>query len=336
MKVAVIGATGRTGSLVVQLLLFHSVTVRALVRSKEKAASVLAAVATNPNLELILGQLEDIQSLKELVGDAASLNAVIIASGTLSPLGLASNSPHVVDYLGVRNLLSILSSTTHVVLVSTVGLNTWTRPITLLLEYFGGRVMKWKAEGERLVRGWPGLQQYTIIRPAILHMNIKHVLTQENIKTPIGSAPAVPVTSATLSSSGSAIDTSIASETLIVDQSDTIDGRVERIDLARVCVETVLRKRDLLPEKCTFELVASSRKVNSTCSEPTRDIHTLFRHLKPDALFEATTVSSVSTGLSEAARGGLPLVQTREAGPVAIGSTTTDQHSKYVQHNIYR
>ena len=247
VKVAVVGATGRTGSDVVALLVQRCIPVRALVRSKEKADKLLPT--SSPFLELVQGELGNKLQLRELL---IGCDTVIITSGALSIFGLSSNTPEKVDYEGVKNLVEAAPRETlkHIILVSTVGTaQIHSRVISFALEYFGGQVMKWKAKGEELVRN-SGFN-YTIIRAAILR--------------------------------GSSLDPAATKlfEPMIVDQTDTIDGSTERRDLALLCV-TAAQNPQSLPSKCTFEVVRSTRKINATNSEPSDDPFALFAHLHAD------------------------------------------------------
>lgn len=249
-SVAVIGATGRTGVEVVKALVTRNVPVKALARNVEKAQGIFPP--DHPLITIIKGSLEDLEALRELLKNC---RAVIITSGTLSPLSLfnTANSPYHVDYLGVKNVIAALSDSSRVVLVSTVGLTRPWRFISFVLDNFGGRVMKWKAEGERLVRDTD--LSYVIIRPAILQSRVVGSWTEVSRKT---------------------------SKTLVADQGDRIDGWIERHDLALLCVEAALAEKGSLPGRCTFEVIAGDAKVNDACSEPSDSPQELFRHIRAE------------------------------------------------------
>lgn len=212
-KVVVIGGTGRTGSMLTALLLERGCTVRVLARSASKAARLFQAgtaypisflyphraggashEATSPiisptgstsgvvgTVQVVEGTVNDLEALKCLLG---GVQGVLIATGSLSPLGIfnQSNSPYVVDYLGMQHILAVLrgqdsqstataaaSISVPVVLVSTVGLNQPHRLVSMALEYLGGEVMKWKGAAEGLLRtsGRP----YAIVRAGLLKSN---------------------------------------------------------------------------------------------------------------------------------------------------------------------
>lgn len=249
-SVAVIGATGRTGVEVVKALVTRGIPVRALARDLQKAQGVFPP--DHPLITVVKGALDNLEALGELL---KSCRAVIIASGTLSPFSLfnTGNSPYHVDYLGVKNVIAALSDSPRVVLVSTVGLTRPWRLVSFVLDNFGGGVMKWKAEGEHLVRDTD--LSYAIIRPAILQSSVVGSWTEGSQRT---------------------------SQALVADQGDKIDGRIERHDLALLCVEAALAEKGTLPEQCTFEVIASNRKVNDTCSEPSNSPQPLFRHLRAE------------------------------------------------------
>lgn len=137
--VAVIGGTGRTGALIVRLLIARGCRVRVLVRSMDKAHREFAQElsiqrqSSNQNLEFILGSLGDMASLERLlllkpqvetpdptttpnpVVESAlrnqAVDGVIVASGSLAPLGIfnRANAPYNVDYLGMQNILRTLN-----------------------------------------------------------------------------------------------------------------------------------------------------------------------------------------------------------------------------------
>lgn len=92
--VLVVGATGRTGSLIVERLLERGVSVRALVRNAAKGAEVLP-----PDVPQFVGDVSRDESLKEPMAGAG---AVIIATcGTAA----RDNPAELVDYHGTRSLV---------------------------------------------------------------------------------------------------------------------------------------------------------------------------------------------------------------------------------------
>jgi uncharacterized protein YbjT (DUF2867 family) len=72
MKIVVLGATGRTGRLVVEQALTRGDVVIAYVRNAK-------GIAANPGLEITVGQLDDLLALKAAINGA---DAVLVCLGT--------------------------------------------------------------------------------------------------------------------------------------------------------------------------------------------------------------------------------------------------------------
>lgn len=147
--VAVAGADGRTGRLVVRELLAAGYAVRALVRDPA-AGGFAAGVAVVPTAA---------GESPALAGALAGAAALIIASGT-GP-GDATGPPEQVDYRDVADLAAAAAAAQlgQVVLVSAAGVTRADHP----LNRFFGNVLQWKARGEDVLRA-SGLP-YTIVRP---------------------------------------------------------------------------------------------------------------------------------------------------------------------------
>jgi uncharacterized protein YbjT (DUF2867 family) len=147
--VAVAGADGRTGRLVVRELLAAGYPVRALVRDPAdggfaEGVDVVQADAREPSA----------------LGPAlAGATAHVIAIGARP--GDAASGPEQVDYRGVQNLASAAAAAQlgHVVLVSSAGVTRDDHPLNRRFD----DVLQWKARGEAALRasGVP----WTIIRP---------------------------------------------------------------------------------------------------------------------------------------------------------------------------
>jgi uncharacterized protein YbjT (DUF2867 family) len=147
--VAVAGASGRTGALVVRELAGAGYQVRALVR--EPADAPLDA-----GVEVVVADARQPATLGPAL---AGTTALVIAIG--SGQGDGANGPEQVDYRGVQNLAAAAAATKlqQVVLVSSAGVTRDDHPLNRLF----GNVLQWKARGEAALRssGVP----YTIIRP---------------------------------------------------------------------------------------------------------------------------------------------------------------------------
>jgi uncharacterized protein YbjT (DUF2867 family) len=93
MKVAVIGATGRLAPMVINEMIKNGITVKALVRNKEKAASVL-----HSGVNLVQADIEDVQSL---VNGLKDIDYVYLNLSTNF-----QNSKFQPEYDGIRNILT--------------------------------------------------------------------------------------------------------------------------------------------------------------------------------------------------------------------------------------
>jgi len=149
--VAVAGASGRTGSLVVRELVAAGYDVRALVRAGGEDQGRFA-----DGVDLVVADVRQPATLAPALAGAAAL---VIAIGA-SP-GDRDNGPEQVDYLGVQHLATaaVTAGLQQVVLVSSAGVTRADHPLNGLF----GNVLLWKARGEDALRtsGVP----YTIVRP---------------------------------------------------------------------------------------------------------------------------------------------------------------------------
>jgi uncharacterized protein YbjT (DUF2867 family) len=146
--VLVVGATGRTGRLIVERLLERHAPVRALVRDTAKGDEVLP-----PGVPQFVGDVRHAETLKEPL---AGVGAVVIAT-----CGSAErdNSLELVDYHGTRNLIerAAAADVELVVFISTIYAS---RPEHY--EDVESTSLGWKAKAEEVVRG-SGIP-YCIIR----------------------------------------------------------------------------------------------------------------------------------------------------------------------------
>ena len=152
MTVLVVGATGSIGHLVVEEAIRQGCTVRALVRSRGKAAlptevQVVVADVTRP---------------ETLSGAVDGVDAVVF---TLGSDGAGKVGAENVDYGGVRNVLRALGNrTVRIALMTAIGVTNRTGTYNRTTE-----AHDWKRRSERLVRvsGLP----YTIVRPGWFDYN---------------------------------------------------------------------------------------------------------------------------------------------------------------------
>ncbi len=150
--VLVVGATGRTGRLVVSTLLENGFHVRAFVRDVERANKLLGS-----KVEYVKGDVREIESIRAaLKGVTKMISAIGASLG-----GDSKNGPEFVDYGGVKNLSDAASAAKldHFVLISSMGV---THEDHYLNKAFNN-VLKWKIKGEQVLRK-SGVA-YTIVRP---------------------------------------------------------------------------------------------------------------------------------------------------------------------------
>jgi uncharacterized protein YbjT (DUF2867 family) len=150
MNVLVVGATGETGRRVVQELVRRQIAVRALVRNREQATSLLP-----PQAEIVVG---DVLKPDSLAAALDGITAVICATGarpSLDPTG-----PYQVDYEGTKNLAIAAQqhNIEHLVLVSSLCVSRFFHPLNLFW-----LVLWWKKQAEEFLQR-SGLT-YTIVRP---------------------------------------------------------------------------------------------------------------------------------------------------------------------------
>ncbi len=153
--VAVAGATGRTGRLVVAELLKRGYPVRALVRSAARAADVGQSGAT-----VVEADLASAASLEQAV---AGCRAAVSALGSKKPFSGKENN--LVDNLGIQNLAraALAAHLQHLVVISSIGVGDSKLAVKFIFRLLMGPVLRKKALSEAFVKdcGIP----YTIIRP---------------------------------------------------------------------------------------------------------------------------------------------------------------------------
>jgi uncharacterized protein YbjT (DUF2867 family) len=153
MFVLVVGATGSIGRLVVEEAIRQGHTVRALVRTPDKARQLPTQA------QVVIG---DITRPETLPGAVDGVNAVVFTHGSD---GAGKVGAENVDYGGVRNVLSALGSrTARIALMTAIGVTNRTGKYNQTTE-----AHDWKRRSERLVRA-SGLP-YTIVRPGWFDYN---------------------------------------------------------------------------------------------------------------------------------------------------------------------
>ena len=150
--VLVIGATGRTGRLIVERLLERRVSVHALVRDPAKGREVLP-----PDVRQFVGDVRRSETLSEPLAGARSV--ISVAGGSAEH----DNSAEIVDYYGTCHLIEQASAAEVdlVVYVSTIHAS---RPDHY--QDVEPTSLGWKAKAEEVIRR--SRLSYCIIRPGWL------------------------------------------------------------------------------------------------------------------------------------------------------------------------
>lgn len=142
-RVLVVGATGSVGREVVATLKQYNLTPIALVRNIERGKILF------PDIELVLGDLFDIESLKHAV---ANIDAIIFTHGSNG-----DNGAKELDYGGVANIFRALNGKRpRIALMTSIYVTQRTGQWLELKD--------WKRRSERLVRASGSI--YTIVRPS--------------------------------------------------------------------------------------------------------------------------------------------------------------------------
>ena len=153
-KVLVIGATGRTGRLIVSELLSRKHEVRGLTRNVQRARE------GNSSVEGVQGDLRKPSTFKNIVN---GVDRIVFAAGSSSYLD-PTNIPQKVEFEAVAALidLGVATKVKHVTLMSSAGVGHADPQAT---EGFAG-LLRWKSDAESYLRN-SGLS-YTIVRPSAL------------------------------------------------------------------------------------------------------------------------------------------------------------------------
>lgn len=150
MGILVAGATGKTGRHIVRQLIERNVPVKALVRDRDKAKSILPAAA-----ELVVGDVLQPETFQTALADCNILICATGASPSFDPTG-----PYQVDYQGTKNLVDAARkhNVEQFILVSSLCASKFFHPLNLFW-----LVLYWKKQAEEYLQesGIP----YTIVRP---------------------------------------------------------------------------------------------------------------------------------------------------------------------------
>jgi uncharacterized protein YbjT (DUF2867 family) len=148
-RLAVSGASGKTGWRVVQEALRQGLQVRALVRPGSELPEGIEGA------EVVRLKLADTEALHQAL---TGCDALVIATGARPSVDLTG--PLQVDALGVRHQIAACKAVglERVVLVSSLCAGRWRHPLNLF-----GLILVWKRVGERWLEQ-SGLQ-WTVVRP---------------------------------------------------------------------------------------------------------------------------------------------------------------------------
>lgn len=150
MKAFVAGATGATGSRIVNQLVSRGVPVVAFVRDAAAARDRLPIEVT-----LTEGSVTDKESIRR-----AMAGCTVLLSATGARPGFDPTGPYQVDYEGTKNLVDVAQETgiEHFVMVSSLCVSRFLHPLNLFF-----LILYWKQQAEAYLQD-SGLT-YTIVRP---------------------------------------------------------------------------------------------------------------------------------------------------------------------------
>lgn len=150
MTVCVVGATGATGQRIVRELVDRQIPVRAIVRDRAAAVTVLP-----DGIDIAVADVGDRASLETAISDAQNLICATGARPSFNPTG-----PFQVDYIGTKNLVDVCKArgVEQFVIVSSLCVSKFLHPLNLFW-----LVLYWKQQAESYIQQ-SGLT-YTIVRP---------------------------------------------------------------------------------------------------------------------------------------------------------------------------
>ena len=159
--VAVAGATGRTGSLIVKELFQKGYGVRGLVRSSARGAWI-----KDLGGEIVEADITSPESVEHAV---EGVDFIISALGSKKPFSPQEDNR--VDNMGIQNLARAAKKKgiKHIAVVSSIGVGDSSSGLPFILRLLMGPVLRTKAKSEAAVKSC-GVG-YTIIRPGALTDN---------------------------------------------------------------------------------------------------------------------------------------------------------------------
>ena len=150
MKAFVVGATGETGRRIVRVLVAKGISVKVLVRDRQKAQEILPSA-----VDFVVGDVMKRDTIEAAIADCTVLLCATGARPSFDPTG-----PYQVDYEGTKNLVDVAKSSNidHFVIVSSLCVSRFFHPLNLFW-----LVLYWKQQAEAYLAksGVP----YTIVRP---------------------------------------------------------------------------------------------------------------------------------------------------------------------------
>ena len=157
--IVVIGASGRTGKLVLEGLAKRDLRIRALSRDTAKASADIGG-----NYEWVQADVTQPETLVMALQDSD----IIISTIGAKP-GKGPDGPESVVYKGVINLVDEAkrAGTRHIIYMSSIGAGGSQHFSTVFLNLFMNKTMKWKSLGEEYIRN-SGID-FTIVRPGGLN-----------------------------------------------------------------------------------------------------------------------------------------------------------------------
>ncbi len=157
--IVVIGASGRTGRLVLEGLAKRDLRIRALSRDITKASADIVG-----NYEWVQADVTQPESLVMALQDSD----IIISTIGAKP-GRGVDGPESVVHKGVINLVDEAkrAGTRHIIYTSSIGAGGAQNFSTVFLNLFMNKTLKWKSLGEEYIRN-SGID-FTIIRPGGLY-----------------------------------------------------------------------------------------------------------------------------------------------------------------------
>ncbi|MDF1520415.1 MAG: SDR family oxidoreductase [Brevefilum sp.] len=149
-NILIVGATGKTGRIIVQKMLDRGDQPRVFVRDQALAENLFGG-----NVQAIIG---DVRQNESLLPAMDGIDTVISAIGSRTPVG--KNCPKRVDYQGVENMVqaAVDAGVRRFILISSIAVTKPGHPMNCF-----GKVLEYKLKGEDILRN-SGMD-YLVIRP---------------------------------------------------------------------------------------------------------------------------------------------------------------------------